>query len=178
MGGHFPKRSFESVRFIHNWSLEPSIRIINLVSHTIMLCVLILCISGGTYSLKSTPNDRFFEKLFIVILFTLRVSARNLLRGNRRRNNFHILFWCLAWISKTAFSYNKPTHYLLNHGVFVVNNFEKFTLYNLQFFNCQFAAESWIGHPARIASIRYNTKLSDLVTHLGICLVWLKLQLS
>ena len=29
-----------------------------------MLCVLILYISGGTYSLKSTPNDRFFEKLF------------------------------------------------------------------------------------------------------------------
>ena len=44
-----------------------------------MLCVLILYISGGTYSLKSTPNDRFFEKLFMAILFTLRVFARNLL---------------------------------------------------------------------------------------------------
>ena len=31
-----------------------------------MVCVLILYISGGTYSLKSTPNDRF-EKLFIAI---------------------------------------------------------------------------------------------------------------
>ena len=30
----------------------------------LMLCVLILYMSGGTYSLKSTPNDRFFEKLF------------------------------------------------------------------------------------------------------------------
>ena len=29
-----------------------------------MLCVLILHVSGGTYSLKSTPNDRFFEKRF------------------------------------------------------------------------------------------------------------------
>ena len=28
-----------------------------------MLCVLILYISAGTYCLKSTPNDRFFEKL-------------------------------------------------------------------------------------------------------------------
>ena len=46
-----------------------------------MLCVLILYISGGT------PNDRF-EKLFMAILFTLRVFARNLLRGNRRRNTF------------------------------------------------------------------------------------------
>ena len=30
-----------------------------------MLCVVILYVSGGTYSLKSTPNDRF-EKLFIL----------------------------------------------------------------------------------------------------------------
>ena len=37
-------------------------------------------------------NDRFFEKLFMVILFTLRISARNLLKGNRRRNTFCILF--------------------------------------------------------------------------------------
>ena len=34
-----------------------------------MLCVLILYISGGTYSLKTTSNDRFFEKLFMAILF-------------------------------------------------------------------------------------------------------------
>ena len=29
--------------------------------------------------MKSTPYDRFFKKLFIAILFTLRVFARNLL---------------------------------------------------------------------------------------------------
>ena len=57
-----------------------------------MLRVLILYIRGGTYSLKSTPNDRFSEKLFMTILFTLRVFARNLLRGSRRRNIFHISF--------------------------------------------------------------------------------------
>ena len=83
-----------------------------------MLCVLILYISGGTYSLKSTPNDRFFVKLFMAILFTLRVLARNLLRGNRRRNTFRISFWCLAWDSNPDFSSNKPTHYLLDHGDF------------------------------------------------------------
>ena len=83
-----------------------------------MLWVLILFISGGTYSLKSTPNDRFFEKLFTPILFTLRVFARNLLRGNRRRNTFRISFWCLAWDSNSALSSNKPTHYLLDHGDF------------------------------------------------------------
>ena len=85
-----------------------------------MLCVLILYIlSGGTYSLKSTPNDRFFlEKLFMAILFTLRVFARNLLRGNRRRNTFRILFWCLAWDSNPGFLSSKPTNYLLDHGDF------------------------------------------------------------
>ena len=30
-----------------------------------MLCVLFLYVRGGTYSLKSPPNDRFFEKLFM-----------------------------------------------------------------------------------------------------------------
>ena len=82
----------------------------------LMLCVLILYISGGTYSLKSTLNDRFFEKLFMAILFNLRAFARNLLRGNRRRNTFHISFWRLVWDSNPGFSSNKPTHYLLDHG--------------------------------------------------------------
>ena len=79
-----------------------------------MLCVLILYISGGTYCLKSTQNDRFSEKLFMAILFTLRVFARN-----RRRNTFRISLWCLAWGSNPGFSSDKPTHYLLGHGDFV-----------------------------------------------------------
>ena len=59
---------------------NPSVRIIDLVSQTTyVVCVLILYISGGTYSLRSTPNDRFFEKLFMAILGILRVFARNLL---------------------------------------------------------------------------------------------------
>ena len=54
-----------------------SVRIIDRVSHTTyVVCVLILYTSGGAYSLKST----------------LRVFARNLLRGNRRRNIFCMLF--------------------------------------------------------------------------------------
>ena len=36
-----------------------------------MLCVLILHISGGTYYLKSTPNDRFVAKLFKTIFYLL-----------------------------------------------------------------------------------------------------------
>ena len=37
----------------------PSAKIIDLVFTPVVLCVLILYISGGTYSLKSTPNARF-----------------------------------------------------------------------------------------------------------------------
>ena len=101
-----------------------SVRIRTLLLPQLMLCALILYIGGGIYSLKSTPNDRFFEKLFMAILFTLRVFVRNLLRGNRRRNTFHISFWCLDW--NPGFSSNKPTHYLLDHGDFrliMENNF-------------------------------------------------------
>ena len=34
-----------------------------------------LCVSGGPYSLKSTTNDGFFKKLFMGILFFLRIFA-------------------------------------------------------------------------------------------------------
>ena len=64
------------------------VRIIHLVSYiTYVVCV---C----------------FEKLF---LFTLRVFARNLLRGNLRIKTFRTLFWCLAWGSNPGFSSYKPT---------------------------------------------------------------------
>ena len=81
-----------------------------------MLCVLILYISSGTYSIKSTPNDRFLRNYFMAGLFTLIVFARNLLRGNRRKNTFRILFWCLAWDSDPGFTSNKPKYYLLDHS--------------------------------------------------------------
>ena len=71
---------------------NPSVRIIDLVSHTSFSHQFLTLVSH-TYSLKSTPNDRFFsEKLFMAILFTLRVFARNLLRGNRLRTTFRISF--------------------------------------------------------------------------------------
>ena len=53
-----------------------------------MSCALILYISDRSYSLKSTPNDRFFEKLFMAVLITLGYFQRNLLSGRRRRTVF------------------------------------------------------------------------------------------
>ena len=53
--------------------------------------------------------------------------ARNLLRGNRRRNTFRISFWCLAWGSNPDFSFNKPTHLLLDHrDIMAPPTFSKF----------------------------------------------------
>ena len=81
-----------------------------------MLCALILYVRGGTYSLTSTPNDRFLRNFFMAGLFTLRVFARNLLRGSRRRNIFHIfIFDDWPEVRTQAFASNKSTHYILDH---------------------------------------------------------------
>ena len=45
---------------------KPLVRIINLVFHTAYVVCLIIYIKGVTYSLKSTANDRFFEKIFVI----------------------------------------------------------------------------------------------------------------
>ena len=99
--------------YIHNWSLQPfRIRIIDLVSHTTYVVCTHFIHKLRDLQSKSTPNDRFFEKIFMALSLTLRVRvfARNLLRGNRQRNAFRILFWCLALDSNPGFSSNKPTH--------------------------------------------------------------------
>ena len=81
---------------------NPSVRIIDLVSHTTYV-VLILYIIGGTYCLKSTPNDRFFEKLFHDRFYLLSEFLPEI---------------CWEEIAEEilGFSSNKPTHYLLDHG--------------------------------------------------------------
>ena len=52
--------------YIHSWPLQPysSDYWLSLSHHLCCVCV-ILYINDGNYSLKSTPNDRFFEKLFM-----------------------------------------------------------------------------------------------------------------
>ena len=66
---------------------------VRIIDHLCCVCQF-LYISGGIYSLKSTPNDIFCEKPLMATLFTLRVFARHLLRGNRRRKTFRISFCC------------------------------------------------------------------------------------
>ena len=69
--------------------------------------------------LRTTDFLRNFSWQFYC---TLRVVARNLLKGNRRRNTFLISFWCLAWDSNPGFSSIKPTHYLLTTASSIENH--------------------------------------------------------
>ena len=60
-------------------------------TYTLMRCVLILYGTLGPTFYRHTQNERFFEKLFMAILFTLIVFAKNLLKGNRRGNTMHFV---------------------------------------------------------------------------------------
>ena len=82
---------------------------------------------------KLNSEQKIFERLFITILFTLRVFARNLLIENCRRN---IVFICsfrgLSWDTNPPFTSNKPTNYLLNYG-----NLKQGELQNSKFCDCK-----------------------------------------
>ena len=89
---------------------NPSVRIIELISHTTyVVCVLILYISGGTYSLKSTPYDRFFfEKLFLAFNYSQSFCQKSAERKTPQKYFSYFV----------GFSSNKPTHCPLDHGDF------------------------------------------------------------
>ena len=90
----------------------PSVRITNLASHTIYVVCVNFIHEWRDLQFKVVSERQTFEKLFMTILFTLTVFAKNLLRGNRRI--LFVLFF-LAWGSNPGFTPNKSTHYLLDH---------------------------------------------------------------
>ena len=76
------------------------------------LGVLISFISGGTFGLKSIPNDIFVWRNFSwQFLFTLRVFTKNLLRGNLRWN-------IVSYLNRRLTS-SKPAHYLLDNAAYM-----------------------------------------------------------
>ena len=90
------------VKFIHEWldlqfKIDSERQIIEKLFHGRLIYSQSFCQESVErkspkyiyfYSLMSTPNYRFLRNFFVTGLFTLRVFARNLLRGNRRRNIF------------------------------------------------------------------------------------------
>ena len=92
-------------------------RIIDLVFHTTYVACDNFIHKWWDLQFKVDSERQIFWETLHGSFFTLsRVFARNLLRANRRRNTFRILFWCLAWGSNPCFTSNKPTHYLLDYG--------------------------------------------------------------
>ena len=71
-----------------------SVRIIDLVSHTTyVMCINFIHKWRDLQFTVDSERQIFWETLHGNFLFTLRVFARNLLRGNRRRNTFCILYY-------------------------------------------------------------------------------------
>ena len=88
--------SSSCIHNIHNiiGHYNPSVRIIDLVSHTTyVVCVNFIHKWRNLQFKVDSERQIFFEKLFMAVLITHRVFARNLLRGNRRRNTFRIFFF-------------------------------------------------------------------------------------
>ena len=67
--------------------------------------------SGGTYSLRTTDFWETFHGNFICSEFLPEISEDIL---------FVFCFRCLAWGSNPGFTSNKPTHYLLDYGDFMI----------------------------------------------------------
>ena len=73
-----------------------------------MLSALILYISGRTYNLKSTPNNRFFEKLLTaVLIYSQSFCQKSAERISPKKYFFDV---------RPGFTSNKLTHYLQDYG--------------------------------------------------------------
>ena len=85
-----------------------------------MLCVLILYISEGTYSLKSAPSDRFFEKLCMAIfIYPQSFCQKSFERKSSKK--YFLYFVLMSGLGFDPFTANKPTHYLLDYGDFTTH---------------------------------------------------------
>ena len=84
-----------------------------------MLCVLILYISGGSYSLKSTPNDKFSEKLFLAaLIYSQSFCQKSAERKPPKKYFSYFIFDDCPGIQSQAFASNKPTHHIVDPGDF------------------------------------------------------------
>ena len=77
----------------------------------------------GPTVLKSTPNDRFFEKLFMAIFIYSQSFCQKSAEKKAPKKYFsYFVLMSGLGLEPWLFISNKPTHYLLDHGDF------KFTL--------------------------------------------------
>ena len=62
-----------------------------------MLCVLIFIHKWRDPQFKVDSERQIFEKLFMAVSITVRVFDRNLLKGNRRRNEIRFVLSFDVW---------------------------------------------------------------------------------
>ena len=80
-----------------------------------MLCVLILYISGGTYSLKVIPNDRFFEKLFMANFYLLSEFLPEIC-WEEITEEILFVFCFDVWPGTQTLAFHLISLHLLDHG--------------------------------------------------------------
>ena len=108
--------------YIHNWSLHnPSVRILDLVSHTTYVVCINFIHKWRDLQIKVNFERQIFWASFHGnIYLLLRVFARNLLREEIAEEMLFVFcFWYLAWVSNPSLTSNKPTVYILDYGVFL-----------------------------------------------------------
>ena len=83
-----------------------------------ILCAVILYNERRDLQFKVDSEQQIFKQLFIWILFTFRVFARNLLRGSRWRNIFFFIFHFIwdGWAEYKSHSLDEC--YMTKHEMF------------------------------------------------------------
>ena len=74
--------------YIRNWSLQPFSQDYDLAFHTIYVVCVNFIHEWRNPQFKVDRTTDFLTNFFMTGLFTLRVFAKNLVRGSRRRNIF------------------------------------------------------------------------------------------
>ena len=108
---------------IHTYIIDhynSSVRITIWLHTALMLCALILYVSGGTYSLKSTLKDRIFEKLFMAITIYSQSFCQKFTERKSKIKYFFIFRFVVARRLNLGLSSNKPKR----HQLHVSGNFK------------------------------------------------------
>ena len=102
--------------YIHNWLLQPFSQAYGLASHTThVVCVNFIC-EWRDLQFNVDSERQILRNFFMAGLFTFRVFARNLKSPKKYFSYFIFDDW--TGIRTQVFAFNKPTHYILDHGGF------------------------------------------------------------
>ena len=84
--------------YIHNWPLQ-SFSQDYWPSFSHLWCVLILYIKWrGLHFKVGSERQIFWETFHRNFTYSQSFCQKSAVRGNRRKNTFRILYWCLAWL--------------------------------------------------------------------------------